>query len=81
MPSESESDEVWLTPEEADAMVASKEWHVFCAMVRSLPDEPTPGRNDPCHCGSGKKYKLCCKGNDDNNSSAIQKDAVEIRDL
>ncbi|SDL75262.1 preprotein translocase subunit SecA [Halarsenatibacter silvermanii] len=22
------------------------------------PDEP--GRNDPCHCGSGKKYKKCC---------------------
>jgi hypothetical protein len=19
-----------------------------------------PGRNDPCHCGSGKKYKRCC---------------------
>jgi tetratricopeptide (TPR) repeat protein len=19
-----------------------------------------PGRNDPCHCGSGKKYKTCC---------------------
>jgi len=19
-----------------------------------------PGRNDPCYCGSGKKYKLCC---------------------
>ncbi len=19
-----------------------------------------PGRNDPCHCGSGKKYKHCC---------------------
>ena len=18
------------------------------------------GRNDPCHCGSGKKYKQCC---------------------
>ena len=18
------------------------------------------GRNDPCHCGSGKKYKSCC---------------------
>ena len=18
------------------------------------------GRNDPCHCGSGKKYKRCC---------------------
>ncbi|WP_028672427.1 SEC-C metal-binding domain-containing protein [Saccharospirillum impatiens] len=21
---------------------------------------PTPGRNDPCDCGSGKKYKHCC---------------------
>jgi preprotein translocase subunit SecA len=21
--------------------------------------EKTPGRNDPCFCGSGKKYKLC----------------------
>ncbi|GDY25981.1 zinc chelation protein SecC [Agarivorans sp. Toyoura001] len=20
----------------------------------------TPKRNDPCHCGSGKKYKKCC---------------------
>ena len=22
-------------------------------------DQP-PGRNDPCPCGSGKKYKKCC---------------------
>ncbi len=21
-----------------------------------------PGRNDPCSCGSGKKYKQCCMG-------------------
>jgi SEC-C motif-containing protein len=21
---------------------------------------PKPGRNDPCPCGSGKKYKQCC---------------------
>jgi hypothetical protein len=38
------------------------------------PDEPTsrvqpvvrppkPGRNDPCPCGSGKKYKKCCGAN------------------
>jgi len=20
------------------------------------------GRNDPCFCGSGKKYKKCCRG-------------------
>lgn len=23
-------------------------------------DEPKVGRNDPCPCGSGKKYKRCC---------------------
>ena len=22
------------------------------------------GRNDPCHCGSGKKYKKCCQSAD-----------------
>lgn len=22
--------------------------------------EPVIGRNDPCPCGSGKKYKKCC---------------------
>ncbi len=25
------------------------------------------GRNDPCPCGSGKKYKNCCMGKDQNN--------------
>ncbi|MBB1487651.1 YchJ family protein [Oceanospirillum sediminis] len=24
------------------------------------PAEKAPGRNDPCLCGSGKKYKKCC---------------------
>ena len=24
--------------------------------------EPVIGRNDPCPCGSGKKYKKCCLG-------------------
>ncbi|HEY9154488.1 MAG TPA: YchJ family protein [Opitutaceae bacterium] len=23
-------------------------------------EKPLPGRNDPCPCGSGKKYKKCC---------------------
>ncbi|MGB7606190.1 MAG: SEC-C metal-binding domain-containing protein [Lutisporaceae bacterium] len=25
--------------------------------------EKVPGRNDPCTCGSGKKYKKCCGAN------------------
>jgi hypothetical protein len=33
--------------------------------VHSKPrgrSEPKVGRNDPCPCGSGKKYKKCCMG-------------------
>ena len=26
-------------------------------------DQPKIGRNDPCTCGSGKKYKKCCLKN------------------
>lgn len=28
------------------------------------------GRNDPCHCGSGKKYKHCCSHPTKNNKLA-----------
>ena len=28
--------------------------------VETIVAEKTPGRNDPCLCGSGKKYKKCC---------------------
>ncbi|HAT29662.1 MAG TPA: YecA family protein [Janthinobacterium sp.] len=30
-------------------------------VVREIPKV---GRNDPCHCGSGKKYKKCCADTD-----------------
>jgi len=29
---------------------------------------PEIGRNDPCTCGSGKKYKKCCGINSEDNS-------------
>jgi len=29
------------------------------------PAAKRPGRNEPCHCGSGKKYKQCCLANDE----------------
>ncbi len=35
------------------------------AMAKAAPfvkDAMKPGRNDPCSCGSGKKYKKCCEG-------------------
>ena len=27
---------------------------------KTMTFEKTPKRNDPCSCGSGKKYKKCC---------------------
>ena len=28
--------------------------------VKTVKTRDKPGRNDPCPCGSGKKYKHCC---------------------
>jgi preprotein translocase subunit SecA len=28
--------------------------------VEPIQADQEPGRNDPCPCGSGKKYKKCC---------------------
>ena len=34
-------------------------WRNIGPRVETLRKEATPGRNDLCHCGSGKKYKKC----------------------
>ncbi|MBP3437300.1 MAG: preprotein translocase subunit SecA [Clostridia bacterium] len=31
--------------------------------ARPVKAQKTPGRNDPCPCGSGKRYKECCGAN------------------
>jgi TolA-binding protein len=36
-----------------------------------------PGRNDPCPCGSGQKYKRCCLAKDQAADSAILAEAAE----
>ena len=43
-------------------------YHAMEQMIKKKGDNSSPivnennkiGRNDPCHCGSGKKYKKCC---------------------
>ena len=37
------------------------------------------GRNDPCPCGSGHKYKRCCQPNDQAAVSAALAEAAERR--
>jgi uncharacterized protein len=34
-------------------------WKSMGPRVEAIRKQPEPGRNDPCPCGSGKKYKKC----------------------
>jgi uncharacterized protein len=38
-------------------------WRNIGPRVETVHRVATPGRNDPCSCGSGKKYKKCCGAN------------------
>lgn len=40
--------------------IAERERLASMPKVPYVRDEPRVGRNDPCPCGSGKKYKKCC---------------------
>jgi uncharacterized protein len=35
-------------------------WRTLGPRIETVVKATTPGRNDPCACGSGKKYKKCC---------------------
>jgi len=39
------------------------------AALMAPKEVPQLGRNEPCHCGSGRKYKKCC----------LEKDASRLR--
>lgn len=43
----------WFAPQRRDAMAA------YAAPQRPLRSGPKVGRNEPCPCGSGRKYKHC----------------------
>jgi uncharacterized protein YecA (UPF0149 family) len=43
----------------ADAVGYAEEMAAAPAPVETRRVEETVGRNDPCPCGSGKKYKKC----------------------
>lgn len=50
------------------------EWFSLAAAMSSKP-----GRNDPCWCGSGKKYKKCHAASDEAVSFARSKELAEAR--
>lgn len=40
--------------------LADENWNVIADSVQPYLAPPKVGRNDPCPCGSGKKFKKCC---------------------
>jgi tetratricopeptide (TPR) repeat protein len=59
--------DLFRDPDDIDSMAAVMGRAIWNAMP--LPGNglqprplPEPGRNDPCICGSGRKYKRCCAG-------------------
>ncbi len=43
-----------------DAVEAIEPLTILLNKVASVKTEKTPARNEPCSCGSGKKFKKCC---------------------
>lgn len=65
--------ERWFTPAEEERLVADMQenmpvivqalynfWRNKRGGATVQRNEPKAGRNEPCPCGSGKKYKQCC---------------------
>lgn len=67
-----EEQDIQLSPEENDRFwdwlnmpdVHNPKWNSpiddIRSMLAALPQEKEQGRNEPCNCGSGLKYKKCC---------------------
>lgn len=43
-----------------DAEESIAELTALLNKVNTVKVDKTPARNEPCNCGSGKKYKKCC---------------------
>jgi len=60
---------------EADYLFTLPQWEIILSeetresiitsykRSKTIVKEKAPGRNNPCPCGSGKKYKKCCGAN------------------
>jgi hypothetical protein len=58
------------------ALLACRRRHTNIKIVRSAEKSRT-GRNDPCPCGSGKKYKKCCL----DKNRAVSADSYPVASL
>ena len=50
----------WMKAHEAELRAEQQQNGQLPKVETVVHDGPRIGRNDPCPCGSGKKYKKCC---------------------
>jgi len=57
-----DADYLWGLEEWNDVLSEERRIEIYNEYRRSrtVHVEKKPGRNEPCSCGSGKKYKNCC---------------------
>lgn len=47
----------------------------------TAPTSARPGRNEPCLCGSGRKYKHCCLAKDEKKSAEARVKAAAAAEV
>ncbi len=62
---EAKADWLYQLPQWDNILTAERRKEIFLTQRKSntVVAEKKIGRNDPCPCGSGKKYKFCCGKN------------------
>ena len=50
----------WGPYDPRDTLALINRWVEYYGKERPVVAAPVPGRNEPCNCNSGKKYKRCC---------------------
>ncbi|HML38896.1 MAG TPA: SEC-C metal-binding domain-containing protein [Bacillota bacterium] len=62
---EAKADHLYTLPQWDGVLTEEQRQEITKAHRKSktVVKEKMPGRNDPCPCGSGKKYKKCCGAN------------------
>lgn len=64
-----------FTPLELSEIIRERDKNVI--KLPTILQQKT-GRNDPCPCGSGKKYKKCCGLFDDNKTAQLSSDECRL---
>ncbi len=64
---EAKADYLYSIPQWEDILTKDEMAEIIKEHKKSkiVVKEKEPGRNDPCPCGSGKKYKKCCGGSNE----------------